>query len=208
MSVDVLLSNRVRVFAKRGPVLESEVHPRIPAGNVGQILAEWKSRNVAMGRKASLLFTPFCLYFHAHSFPVAFSADGEEVLRLGFGDASDPGEPPQSLVVGGTRYLMAMVGWQDVSARHLLQQATSWFEQVGGRPEVYLPPCPGGMGIAREWVKVLLRDKVTVEVVPGLGAKELYGEAILSVGAPGTNAAQPAGRNEPVDDSDVEPDGG
>lgn len=203
-SVDPLLANRLRVYNRRGLVLEAEVHPRIEAGCLRQVLAEWKARSVALKRQASLLFEPFGIYFYANGYVVARGEDGQPSLTIGFGDASDPGESPQSLMLGGTRFLMSMVGWTDVSSRAMLSQATSWFEQLGGRPEVFLPKCPGAMGIAREWVKVLLKDKVSTEVVAGLGAREIYGENFRSLGPAKPDAAEHAGGDPEVGDSDEE----
>lgn len=212
VSIDPLLSNRLRVYRRSGLVLEAEVHPRVGAGKIGGVLAEWKARNVALGRKVSVLIEPFGVYFHAFDFPVAFDPDNKPVLTLGFGDASDPAEPPHELMVGGTRYLMTMIGWHEVTPRTLLQQAASWFEQLGGKPESYLHSCPGSMGIAREWLRMLLREKVSTEMVPGLGAKEIYGDQ-YAVGAAKPDAAEQAGdkpevENPEVGDPDEQPDGG
>jgi len=177
------LPNRLNVRNRSGLVLVAEVHPSVEPGTLSTVLSQWKRRNKSMGRQTNLLFEPFGVYFHATSVPVAWKGD-EPVLHLGFGDSSDPDEKPMDLLLGGTRYLMRLVGWESVENAKLLGHAKSWFEKVGGNPAPYLPSCPGAMGIAREWVRSLLNEPVEVEVDRGLGLADVQAEGSVSTPVP------------------------
>lgn len=162
-----VLPNRLNVYSRKGLVLVAEVHPKIETGMLHQTITSWKKRSAAMGRPINMLFEPFGVYFYASQVPVAFRGD-EVVMTLGFGDAGDPHERPEEVMVGGTRYLMSLIGWSEVRNDRLMEHAKSWFEQVGGSPQKYLPKCPGSMGIAREWICALLRENVECKIERGL----------------------------------------
>lgn len=181
------LPNRLNVRNRKGLVLVAEVYPSVEPGTLSTILGNWKRRNKSMGRPVNMLFEPFGVYFHVTSVPVAWSGE-EPVLHLGFGDSSDPLEKPTDLLVGGTRYLMRLIGWESVENARLLGHAKNWFEKVGGNPAPYLPNCPGSMGIAREWIRTLLKEAVEVEVERGLGLKDA--EASSPVRAPVPDPAE------------------
>lgn len=161
------LPNRINVYSRHGLVLVAEVHPKIEAGMLQRTITSWKRRSFDKGRPINMLFEPFGIYFYASGVPVAWRGD-EVVMTLGFGDAADPHERPEELMVGGTRYMMSLIGWSEVNNARLLEHAKSWFEQVGGTPEKYLPKCPGSMGIAREWICALLREDVECKIERGI----------------------------------------
>lgn len=176
------LPNRINVVSRRGLVLVAEIHPRVEPGTLGTILGQWKRRNKAMGRPVNVLMDPFGVYFHVTSVPVAWK-DSAPVLHLGFGDAADPGEKPTDLMIGGTRYLMRLMGWSEVENDRLLSHAKSWFEKIGGDPAPYLPSCPGAMGIGREWLRALMNEPVEATVEMGLGIKDGPNDPVRSASA-------------------------
>lgn len=156
-----------------GIFLVVEVHPAMEPRLIRPTLANWKRRCARLGRPASLLVEPFGIYFWSGPMVVAWQ-DGAPALTLSFGDPWDDGEPPGDLMVGGTHYLWALANLGPVQREYLAPMVEMWCKLIAGQAHLYLPPCPGTIGLARKWLTTLFRDPaIAVEPVPGIGALEL-----------------------------------